>query len=93
MIAVAAVIAPVLVVIVIGVAHRAGVITSRARETIERPVPSRRMAVPLRSATPPTAVRETKMETDGVRFCQACGHKTAAHARYCRACGARLDEI
>lgn len=90
-IALAAVVAPVLVAFLISVRRRVGTIAPPRRQMRESPIASRPSAAPPESAKKTNAVLTERSGADDVRYCQVCGHVTLAHAKYCRACGSLLD--
>lgn len=94
-IAVAAVIAPVLVAVAIALGRSVGLIPRGGQQAIQRPISPRPAPAPspapLESVTAPGPKNRKGAVSDEVRFCQECGHATATRARYCRACGTLLD--
>ena len=90
-IAMAAIVAPVLVAFLISLRRRVGAIAPPRRQMRESPLASRPWAAPSESASRANAVLTQRSGSDDVRYCQMCGHVTLAHARYCRVCGSLLD--
>ena len=89
-IAMAAIAAPVLVALHISLGRRVGAIAPR-RQMRESPPTSRPWASSGESAERKNAIHDQRSGLEDVRYCQACGNVTLAHARYCRVCGSLLD--